>query len=277
MTCYNVNMNNYIELQGLPKIEYAHSFSADKYYYMLSAKHSDCVILETAYILEGTLTCTFPNGQTVDAPPHSVLCNFNRENLKVHADSKHEHHTVCFAVPLKYTNESNPNGLCIPFVTKLPPGKGKILSLIDEIIFAHTVHIRGDMTYTGLFLQLLDEINKHNRQTSDMSAYLNYKYVKKAKEYIFDHLNEAICQTDIASHLEISPEYLCSVFKKSEGMPIIQFINKAKLEQIRNLMKNNGITLARASELYGYQDPNYVSRLHKKYFNYNITDFKKNM
>ena len=78
-------------------------------------------------------------------------------------------------------------------------------------------------------------------------------------------------QRDIAAHLGITPEYLCSIFKKSEGVSIMHFINTVKLTSIRSLMEKDGLTLAQAAHLYGYADPNYVSRLHKQYFHINIT------
>ena len=58
-------------------------------------------------------------------------------------------------------------------------------------------------------------------------------------------------------------------------MPMMAFINRVKLEQIRTLMENNHLTLARAAEQYGYSDPNYVSRLYSKYFGTPITRRRK--
>ncbi len=36
-------------------------------------------------------------------------------------------------------------------------------------------------------------------------------------------------------------------------------------------METRGLTLAKASAMYGFSDPNYVSKLYKKYFNTTIT------
>ena len=50
------------------------------------------------------------------------------------------------------------------------------------------------------------------------------------------------------------------------------YINRMKLDKIRLLMKNEHMNLNRAAALYGYTDPNYVSRIYKKYYGKNITD-----
>ena len=82
-------------------------------------------------------------------------------------------------------------------------------------------------------------------------------------------------QRAAAKSLGITPEYLCAVFRKSEGRSLIRFTNELKLENILELMRSKGVTLAEASAQYGFSDPNYVSRLYKKYFGENITEALK--
>ena len=47
-----------------------------------------------------------------------------------------------------------------------------------------------------------------------------------------------------------------------------------RLEAFHRLLaeKNEHMNLNRAAALYGYTDPNYVSRIYKKYYGKNITD-----
>ena len=62
------------------------------------------------------------------------------------------------------------------------------------------------------------------------------------------------------------------VFKKTEGISFQKYVNFEKLEAIKNLMEKEHVHLYEAAALFGYTDPNYVSRLFKKYYGYNITD-----
>ncbi len=275
MTWYNERMKNYIRINGLPSIKFAHKFAANKYTDTISSVPQGQTAIEVTYIFEGNLNFVFADGETVSAPPHSVVCNLRGENIKVHTDGFHEHHTVCFAVPVDVADARDEDALLVPFITHLPAGDNKILYLIDQIIHSYTVHTKGALANAGAFLQILDAIDRYNHTRVGNLTYASHRYIKKAKDYIFSHLNEPIHQTDIAAYLQISPEYLCHVFKSGEGIPIMQFINRVKLEQIHTLLENKGLTLSQASMLYGYTDPNYVSRLYKKYFQRNITDFKK--
>lgn len=96
--------------------------------------------------------------------------------------------------------------------------------------------------------------------------------VQKAKNYIRLHINEPITQKEVASYLGISPGYLCSLFQKAEHTPLIQYVNRQKLTEIKILMEQKHLKLNEAASLYGYSDPNYVSRLYKNIFQHNITD-----
>jgi YebC/PmpR family DNA-binding regulatory protein len=96
-------------------------------------------------------------------------------------------------------------------------------------------------------------------------------YTRAAKEYIYQHLCGEVRQREIAAHLGITPEYLCAVFKQVEGMPLILFANRAKLQHVRALMEKEGLSLQDAAARYGFADPNYASRLYKKYFGESIT------
>ena len=96
--------------------------------------------------------------------------------------------------------------------------------------------------------------------------------VRLAKQYIYEHINQPIHQWEVAAHLGITSEYLCAIFKKNEGCSVMHFVNCEKLERIRILMERERIPLSRAAGLYGYTDPNYVSRLYRSYYGMTLTE-----
>ena len=122
------------------------------------------------------------------------------------------------------------------------------------------------------FLELLCAIDRCNRTAQNKNLPSELLYTERAKDYIQRNINTSITQNAVAAHLGISPEYLCTVFKKTEGTTMIKYINMLKLESIKTLIDNTNMHLYEAAAMYGYSDPNYVSRLHKQLFGYNITD-----
>ena len=55
----------------------------------------------------------------------------------------------------------------------------------------------------------------------------------------------------------------------------MRFINEIKLTHVRSLMENDRLTLSQAAAQYGFSDPNYVSKLYRRYFNETITEAVK--
>ncbi len=267
-------MVKYIKLQEIPEMVFAMSVAAEDYKNSFIAQPEGRTFLEITYVSQGTLEIELSDGRKFYAPKNSVICSTHTEDMKLYCKGSHGHHTVEFAFHDCYTNENTEGALCLPFVIHLSE-EGRIHRLIDEIIATNTMHSKGPFASTGLFLQLLDAIDRTAKNPKDRNAYYYSRYIKATKNYVYKHLTEPIKQRDIAEHLGVSPEHLCYAFKKSEGIPLMQFINRIKLERILALMENEDFTLARAASLYGYSDPNYVSRLYKKYFGYNITDIKK--
>ena len=128
------------------------------------------------------------------------------------------------------------------------------------------------MTLSGLILNLLGQIDTLARKPNLKDNYSYKYYADKAKSFISENIRRSITQKEIANHLNVTPQYLCNLFKSATGESIIKYVNKLKLKQIRILIDRENVKLNKATALYGYSDPNYVSRLYKKYFGKNITD-----
>ena len=255
---------SYLSLLSLPKIRFAHPFSATDYHNYFKMLEGT---IEITYISKGWLTYKYKDYEFT-ASEGDVVINTYSENLSIQSIGLHEHHTVSFRVNFDITDEPTPQSIPLSIHYHLPHKKR--LTLIDEIIRNQTIYDDRKLFCTGLFLQLLHELGKEITIKSDNHG--SYLYVKKAKNYIFEHIHESIKQTDIATHLGITPEYLCNIFKQCENTTIMSYINRTKLEAIVSIMKQERLPLYKAAELYGYSDPNYVSRLYKKMFHANITD-----
>ena len=192
----------------------------------------------------------------------------------ISAKGYHEHRTVCFSVPFEVLEEGQESTFCLPHSLPLTASE-KIHDLIDEIIRLYMLEPEKKWGLTGLFLQVLEEYSHIARRLYDKEFPAYSPYVNRAKEYIYQNLQRPISEKEVAEHLGITPEYLCAVFKRANDTSLITFVNQAKLSRIRTEMERENLRLYEAASRYGYNDPNYVSRLYKRYFGKNITDFKK--
>lgn len=252
-----------IEPTAIPKCYFAHIFSADRYTHLLRRREDLC---EITYIAEGEITVT-AGEREYRAHKGDVLINLFRDELRIESDKYHCHHTVAFKCRFK-------GGEALPHVVTGIASSSQIYYLVDEIIRERTLSPENENKLSGLFLQLIGELEGEIADSRD-DRRGELHYVRRAKQYIYDNIRLPIKQGEIAAFLGITPEYLCSVFKRGTGETVIKFINRVKLSGICDLMDREGLPLNRAAELYGFSDPNYVSRLYRSYYGMCITDETK--
>jgi YesN/AraC family two-component response regulator len=261
---------NYIELYSLPKIHFAHTHSRRDYYNELKPKEN---YLEIAYVVDGEIQIEIDNKQYI-AVKNDVVCLFRNKKTHITTTGPHSHHTVAAHVEWKYI-DSPTSGLFIPVVTSHSLDTDLICKHIDDFIYGHNSYEESISKNAYKFLKILTEIDYCNRSTESYHLHSEWLYAERAKTFIHKKIHEPLTQKQVAHFLGISPGYLCAVFKKIQGITLIQYINKVKLEAIRQIMEREHLKLYEASSMFGYSDPNYVSRLYKKMFEHNISEKPK--
>ena len=258
---------NFIEISSLPKILFSHIYKADAYQNRFSVRDN---FLEISYVADGSLELEVGN-EKYCAKKGDVICLLHNAETILSAKNFHCHHTVGATVNWNVSTDEQ-NSLILPTVTPAKNNTNTICHLIDDFVHNQIVYKESKALGATKFLEVLCAIDKCNRkaQIIDIPSELQYTY--RAKKYIHHNIHNCITQNSIAEHLGISPEYLCAVFKKTEGTTIMRYINELKLENIKTLMVQENVHLYEAAAIYGYSDPNYVSRLYKQLFGYNITD-----
>lgn len=258
-----------IKISSLPKMLFGHIYHSSKYNNTLVNEKGR---IEVSYISKGEVT-VFTDNESFTLGEGSVFCCLHNENTRVKASDFHCHHTVCARVDWEFSEEES--ALTLPYMIEVKNDTSKICHIIDNIIHNISDYETHMIKGSTKFLELLCEIDKSIEKEKEMSG--EQIYVKKAKQYIEKNIHLPISQTEIAKALNISSGYLCAVFKSNEGISVKKYINITKLERIKTLMERENIHLYEATELFGYSDPNYVSRLYKSIFGYNITDKPKTL
>ena len=259
-----------IEVDSMPIVKFAHVHSAESYSHSFIGENDR---MEVSIISEGSLWLGY-GGEEYEAKKGDVLCMpYSPIRMYVRTDAFHEHRTVLAS--FKRTELNNINGLYLPLITPASLGTEAAQSIIEQLIKNPLLFKDSPTRGASMFLDLLCEIDRCNKAEKKTAAPSDVLYVKRAKKYVQSNIRRPITQREVAEHLSITPEYLCAVFKKNEGITFKRYVNTEKLEAIRLLMRTEHMRLCDASAAFGYSDPNYVSRLFKKYYEYNITEIKK--
>lgn len=257
----------YIKILSIPKLIFAHKFGTERYNNTLPKRNN---FIEISFIKSGSLI-RMANGESIHCKTNYVLCNNYLNEIKILSDHYHQHHTVAFEVEFAISSSPQQDFTAFPSII---PSSDIIYTIqhdIDKIIELSENHNTPNVALSGLFMQLLGKIDQTVRLPHEKLNYKYEYYTRKVKTYISQNITKKITQREIAEYLNLTPQYLCSVFKMCTGDSVIKYINKLKLKQIKILCEREKVKLQKASIMYGFSDPNYVSRLYKKYFNRNIT------
>lgn len=100
-------------------------------------------------------------------------------------------------------------------------------------------------------------------------------HIKNIKKYIAKHYKEKITLEQIADAVYLSPQYCCTLFSKYMGQTLFDFILMQKIEEAKGLIITTDYSLTEISELAGFDDYNYFSRIFKKHTGMNARDYKK--
>lgn len=101
--------------------------------------------------------------------------------------------------------------------------------------------------------------------------------LSKAMSYIRTNYKDPIRVEDIARYCHCSVSYISHTFQKNTNKSISCFINDTRLEQARLLLSSTEMPLHEIAVDCGYNDPNYLSTVFKKYFGISPTEYRRKM
>ncbi|WP_096271077.1 AraC family transcriptional regulator [Paucisalibacillus globulus] len=89
--------------------------------------------------------------------------------------------------------------------------------------------------------------------------------VDKAIHYIHDHILHPITLAEVAEEANVSPNYLSSLFRKVVGVPLIEYINRKKIEESKYFLEHTNSSLLDIALLFAFNDQSYYTALFRKY------------
>ncbi len=101
--------------------------------------------------------------------------------------------------------------------------------------------------------------------------------IRQAQEYIDSHFHKDMSLDDISRELNISPYYFSKLFKEETGENFVEYVTGRRMERAKHLLKNPDKSIKEICAEVGYSDPNYFSRIFKKYQGVSPTEYKENV
>ena len=99
--------------------------------------------------------------------------------------------------------------------------------------------------------------------------------IEKADQYLSEHYHEDISLDEIARHVNLSSYYFSRFYKNSTGTSFSDKIVMLRMDEAKELLKREDLSIKDVSYLVGYVDPNYFSKIFKKVTGFNASEYKK--
>lgn len=86
----------------------------------------------------------------------------------------------------------------------------------------------------------------------------------KVKEFVKKHLAEECQITDAAALIDVSPNYLSTIFREYTGMTFREYVREERVKRAIELIGSTNMKLYEIANCVGYQDPAHFSRAFKQ-------------
>lgn len=127
--------------------------------------------------------------------------------------------------------------------------------ILKKMSEARSFHELEKLLYSSTSLILSTQGKKE-----DISNYT----IKRAINYIREHYKEGITQEELARKLEITPEYLSTLFYREMNVNYSTFLKQFRISHAKRLLKGTEMKIYEIAESVGYSDPKYFIRVFKE-------------
>lgn len=88
--------------------------------------------------------------------------------------------------------------------------------------------------------------------------------IEQMYQYIRKHYTEAINLSALSERYHFNHSYITRLFKKLKGQTPMKMINTLRMEDAKNMLKNESLSVREISETLGFTDQHYFSRIFKE-------------
>jgi two-component system response regulator YesN len=145
------------------------------------------------------------------------------------------------------------------------PGEPPLFNPLEEIMALEN-SAAWEAWAAGVFEKLQGEFALHRSGNFPLP-------LVKAMTFIQDHYAEAIQLGSAAEAAQVSPAYLSRLFSEYLKTNFIDYLTELRLERGEKLIRESGKSIKEIAFLVGYQDPNYFSKIFRKFRGQSPTEY----
>ncbi len=124
------------------------------------------------------------------------------------------------------------------------------------------------------FTELPDKYQECCQKMQDERVDLSVE-IFEAVRYIEGNLTQRLTLNQVASSINLSPNYLSSLFKKELGVGFVDYITEKRVERAKELLENTGLKTYEVAQKAGFVDESYFSKTFKRITGKRPSAFRK--
>lgn len=159
------------------------------------------------------------------------------------------------------------------YVSKPDMFLSKIQSALD--ILQSEITLKSIQCSSVIYSLLTDIVQYTSVNANNSASNLNFK-LKPLFHYIEQNFNKPLALEDLAEITGMTPQHLCTVFKKSTNIRIFQYIHSVRIKKSKELLlQTPPMQIKEIAALVGFEDANYFCSVFKKLEQISPNQFRK--
>ncbi len=123
------------------------------------------------------------------------------------------------------------------------------LKKFEDITYVHDIMCED-------YTERMKEILSHKIQS---------RHILTAVDYIYDHLNGRIKESDVAGQIGVSPEHLSRLFKSETGFSFSEYVMKVKIDTAAKMLEFTELSVSQLAMQLAFSSQSHFSQMFKKY------------
>lgn len=110
------------------------------------------------------------------------------------------------------------------------------------------------------------QVGKMQEELEEQGENRNKIIIDNTKRYIQEHLQDELSSELLAGMAYVSTTHLHRIFRKEEGMTLVEYITKTRMYYAKQMLKDRKIPITSIAAASGYSNYNYFTKVFKKEF-----------
>ena len=125
--------------------------------------------------------------------------------------------------------------------------------------------LREQVTPTGTRLRTTNAVNSEN------------EIIRRAQQYITEHVREKLTVPLVARHVDVSPSYLTALFRKNLQISPGEYVRRIKLQESKQMIREDNLNFTEIAAALQYSTVHHFSRQFKDKFGITPTEYAKSV